>query len=223
MEHQWEARFVVSLYHGLDYSSHVYPVRLYGDTIDTLRQEVRAYLEAYQPSYFDNFGDHIVGQRMYVYSDGKIRPPFLWEMAPAEFKEQIGWWCFSTHLIAGLSKKHDTRPYPIYLESFENAVEDFVTTALIPHKGPNYQSQAMIENQLQLPLLKAVLHESEEYSLNDLLRRGWQILALEYQGEVGKMGELINRKAVFILGHADLPAALSTLVAQNFHYYHRFT
>jgi hypothetical protein len=223
MARQWEVRFVASLYHGPDYLSYMYQVCLYGETIEELRQEVRAYLGAHQLSYFDNYGDHIVGHTMYAYSDGKVRPPSEWKMNPEEFKENVGWWCFSRQLVAGFSEKHKTRPYPIYLESWENAVENFVTTALVPQKGPDSQLPIMIDNQLQLPLLKAVLHESEEYSLNDLLRRGWQILALEYQGEVGKMGELINRKAVFVLGHADLPAALSTLVARSFHYHCRFT
>ena len=48
-----------------------------------------------------------------------------------------------------------------------------------------------------------MLREAEEFTLNDLLQRGWQILALEYQGEVSKTGELTNRKASFVLGHAD--------------------
>ena len=144
-------------------------------------------------------------------------------MDPEEFKERVGWWCFSRVLVAGLPKEPDARSHPIHLESFENAVEDFITWGLVPRKGPSYQSRAMVDNQLQPSLLEAVLHEAEDYSLNDLLRRGWQILALEYQGEVSKMGELLNRKAVFVLGHADLPAALSTLVARDFHYYQKYT
>jgi hypothetical protein len=55
---QWEVRFVASLHRGPDYTGHVYLACLHGETVDALRQEVRAYLEAHQPSYFDNYGDH---------------------------------------------------------------------------------------------------------------------------------------------------------------------
>ncbi len=77
----------------------------------------------------------------------------------------------------------------------------------------------MVENQLQLPLLEATRREAEEYSLNDLLQRGWHIVALEYKGEVSGMGELTHRKAIFVLGHPDLQAALYTL---GLDYYSRY-
>ena len=96
------------------------------------------------------------------------------------------------------------------------------TSALIPRKGPDYQSRALVENQLQLPLLETVLREAEEYRLNDLLQRGWHILALEYLGEINKTGELTNRKAHFVLGHADLPAARYTLEPRDMYYVHAY-
>ena len=76
----------------------------------------------------------------------------------------------------------------------------------------------MDEHQLQLPLLESVLREAEEFTLNDLLLRGWQLLAVEYHGEVSRTGELTNRQASFVLGHADWPAAYSTLERRDAYY-----
>jgi hypothetical protein len=228
---RWEVSIVVSKSHDPNSFGPPSVICLYGETVDALRAEVSAYLKAHQPSYFDNYGDHVVGRKMYAHSNGQRALPREWEAAMEEgkeeykkaFKQQVGWWNFSTRLVSGYEKLDEMLPYPSHLGSFEDAIGDFLTSALIPRKGSDYQSRAMIDNQLQLPLLETVLREGEEYSLNDLLRRGWHILALEYQGEVSKTGELTNRKATFVLGHADLPAALSTLEARDFAYYHTYS
>jgi len=228
---RWEVSIVVSIGHTPNDFGHPSVICLYGETVDALRAEVSAYLKAHQPSYFDNNGDHVVGRKMYAYSNGQRALPREWEAAMEDskesykksFKQQVGWWDFSTRLVSGYEKLDEMLPYPSHLGSFEDAVEDFLSGALIPRKGPDYQSRAIVDNQLQLHLLETVLREAEEYSLNDLLRRGWHILALEYQGEVSKIGELTHRKANFILGHADLPAALFTLEARDFAYYHTYT
>ena len=221
---QWEVRFVISLSRdsvgdGLD---NVSIARLFGETVEALRQEVCAYLKAHQPDSFENFGDHITGHKCYMLSDGKVYPPGDWTMNPEVFRREEGWWMFSKRLTSGVEMQDDEKPGPFYLGSLELAVEDFIKTALIPYKGPDYQSRAMVDNQLQLPLLETVLREAEEYSLNDLLRRGWQILALEYKGEVTRIGELTNRKAIFVLGHADFPAALSTLEERDLYYHYTY-
>ncbi len=228
---RWEVSFVVSMNHAPNNFGHPSVICLYGETVDALRAEVSAYLKAHQPPYFDNYGDHVVGRKMYAYSNGQRALPREWEAAMEDskesykksFKQQVGWWDFSTRLVSGYEKLDEMLPYPSHLGSFEDAVADFLTSALIPRKGLDYQSQAMVDSQLQLPLLETVLREAEEYSLNDLLRRGWHILALEYQGEVSRMGELTHRKANFVLGHADLPAALSTLEARDFAYYRKYS
>src|SRR5258706_12298440 len=109
------------------------------------------------------------------------------------FKQQVGWWDFSTRLVSGYEKLDEMLPYPSHLGSFEDAIGDFLTSALIPRKGPDYQSRAMVDNQLHLPLLETVLREAEEYSLNNLLRRGWPVLRMEYQGKVSKLEERTHR------------------------------
>jgi hypothetical protein len=228
---RWQVSFVVSMSQDPSYFGFPSVICLYDETVDELRAEVCAYLKAHQLSYFDNYGDHVIGRKMYAFSNGKRALPREWEVAMKEgkesykesFKQQEGWWVFSTQLVSGYEKLDEILPYPAYLGNFEDALEDFLNSSLIPRKGPDYQSRAMVHHQLQLPLIESVLREGEEYLLNDLLQRGWHILALEYQGDVGKTGELINRKATFVLGHADLPAALTTLEARDFAYYHTYS
>jgi hypothetical protein len=222
---QWEVRFLIGLSRDSDDDDldSVYIAHLYGETVEALRQEVCAYLKEHEPNYFETFGDHISGLKCYMLSDGEIDPPGDWPMDPEAFRQSEGWWVFSKKLTSGQETKDDERLFPSFLGDLECAVENFIETAFIPQKGPDYQSLGMVDNQLQLPLLEAVVREAEDYLLNDLLRRGWQVLALEYKGEVSRIGELTNRKAIFVLGHADFPAALATLDARDFYYHHSYS
>lgn len=215
---QWEVRFIVSLNHSPNYLDYQYPVSLYGETMNQLQQKVRAYLKKHKPSYFNNFGDHIVGEKSYVCSNGKIRPPFEWKMDPALFDELRGWWHNSERFVSGRPQRDDTTPRPFHIGNLEDAIEHFILAGLIPRKGPDFRSQAMDEHQLQLPMLESVMREAEEFTLNDLLLRGWQLLAVEYRGEVSRTGELANRQASFVLGHAYWPAAYYTLESRDAYY-----
>ena len=85
------------------------------------------------------------------------------------------------------------------------------STTLIFEKGPDYQSKAIIRGHLQLPLIEKILRETAEPPINDLIRRGWHIIALEYKGELSMTGELTNRKAIFVMGHPEDEAASFTL------------
>lgn len=205
---RWETRIVMSREQNFHTHSHI--ICLYGATVKELRQTVSTYLTENRPFYFDNYGDHIAGYKIYFYSDGKIIPPITWDIGDEALSE--GWWYYGRRFVSGHAEIDEyglSTPVPFI--DFEGSVEHFVTYALIPRKGPDYQSQAIVENQLQLPLLETIRREAEEYSLNDLLQRGWHIVALEYKGEVSGMGELTHRKAIFVLGHPDLQAALYTL------------
>lgn len=220
---QWEVRLSVSVSRSLDYVAQAYPVSIYGGTVDELQQIVRNYLTQHRPSYFANDGDHIAGPVAYAYSDGINPPPFSWREKDAfwdeDFQEYKGWWFYSKRLVAGRLRYDEGHICPFFVGSFEEALDNFFWRAFIPRKGPDYQSRALVEKQLQLPLLESVLREGEEFTLNDLLLRGWQLLALEYQGEVSKTGELTNRKASFVLGHADLDAASYTMETRHEYYY----
>lgn len=205
---RWETCIIMSREQNFHTHSHI--VCLYGATVKELRQTVSAFLKENRPCYFDNYGDHIAGYKIFVFSDGKIIPPITWDIGLKALSE--GWWYYGRRFVSGHAEiDEDGLSTPAPLADFEFAVENFVTYALIPRKGPDYQSQAIVENQLQLPLLEAIGREAEEYALNDLLQRGWHIVALEYKGEVSGMGELMHRKAIFVLGHPDFQAALYTL------------
>jgi len=209
-----------------DYTEKTHFVGLYERTVNDLKEQVRDYITQCRPYFFANTGDHIAGHVEYIYSDGIASPPRSWTVQEAlsegEFKAQKGWWFYARRLVAGRQKLDPDHLYPFFLGSLQEAVEHFFVRAFIPRKGPDYQSRAMVEEQLHLPLLESVLHEAEEFTLNDLLQRGWQILALEYQGEVSKTGELTNRKASFVLGHADLDAATYTMETRHEYYYNLY-
>jgi hypothetical protein len=220
---QWEVRLKVSVSRNRDYVDQAYAVSIYGETVDELQRNVRNYLIQHRPSYFANDGDHVTGLVMYACSDGIIPPPPDWKEINAfwddDFKEQKGWWFYSRRLFEGRLRYDESHLCPFFVGSFEEALDNYFWRAFIPRKGPNYQSRAVMGKQLQLPLLESVLREAEEFTLNDLLLRGWQLLAVEYQGAVSKTGELTNRKASFVLGHADVCAAGYALEAQDPYYY----
>jgi hypothetical protein len=213
---RWEARFAIS--HVQNFHNQWHLISFYGATVKELREAVRAYLTENRPFYFDNRGDHIAGHKIYFYSDGTIIPPISWGIGLKALSE--GWWYHPRRLVSGheeVDEDEVTTPHP--MRDFEATVENFVTYDLIPRKGPDYQSRAMVGNQLQLPLLETILREAEEYTLNDLLQRGWHIVALEYKGELSRMGELANRKVIFVLGHPEVQAAVC---AMDQHYYYRY-
>src|SRR6266700_2745607 len=102
MSRRWEVNFVVSMSHDPNYFGHPSVICLYGESVDALRAEASAYLKTHQPSYFDNYGDHVVGRKMYAHSNGKRALPRQWAAAMEEgkeeykkaFKQQVGWWRF---------------------------------------------------------------------------------------------------------------------------------
>ncbi len=213
---RWEARFIIS--HEQNFHNRWHIVSLYGATVKELRETVRTYLAENPPFYFDNWGDHITGHKIYFYSDGKIIPPITWDIGLKALSE--GWWYHPRRFVSGHEEVDEDEVTPPHrMQDFGTAVENFVTYDLIPRKGPDYRSRAVVENQLQLPLLETILREVEEYTLNDLLQRGWHIIALEYKGELSRMGELLNRKTIFVLGHPDLQAAVG---AMDTNYYYRY-
>jgi hypothetical protein len=179
---------------------------VYGETPEVLGPAVGTYL-LYEKKLvrFHNVGDHLTGRLTYFYSDGMATVD-TFQKQPLE----TGWWYQKETLIRGRLEDVLRQP-PVKLNSFEDAIDHFVAHALIPERGPDYQSKAMVGNELRLPLLEKILREAEEHSINDLIQRGWQIIAQEYKGELSITGELMTRKAIFVLGHADSQAATFTL------------
>lgn len=202
---RWQAPIEIGVYAGETFSYRTHYV--YGKTLSALRSAAYAYLSNEKPARFCNTGDHIVGRLTYFYyyegmeNEGGTSFP--------ERQLTPGWWYVKEHVIHG----HIEHVWhsPEKLESFEDAINHFVTHALIPEKGPDYQSRALIGNNLRLALVERVVREGDEYPINDLIQRGWHIVALEYQGELSMTGELMNRKAIFVMGHPEAQAATISL------------
>src|SRR6266446_5045951 len=207
---RWQARIEIGRYSGEDFSYHAHDV--YGETISALRSAAYAYLSQEKPARFCNTGDHIAGRLTYFYYyegmeyEGGISFP--------EQHLTPGWWLLKESMLQGHIDQRWRSPEK--LGSFVDAIKHFVANALIPEKGPEYQSRALVGNNLRLALVERVLRESEEYPINDLIRRGWHIVALEYKGELSMSGELLNRKAIFVMGHPELQAATITVNADYY-------
>jgi hypothetical protein len=201
---RWKARIEA----GADYTS-AKPSYIYGASPDHLQFMARVRLTNTNPLYFTNGGDHITGVYRYFYVDKtKAHIEFL----RSEHRNlEEGWWYDHEDIIAGNRLYAKRQSDPVRLGSFEAAIEHFQKWAIIPEKGPGYQSVALVEKILQLPLLEKIVREDDDYPVNDLIRRGWHIIALEYSGEASVTGELMNRKAVFVMGHPDEQAALLTM------------
>jgi hypothetical protein len=175
-------------------------VYVYGASIDKLREAARKYLLEKKPSVFGNRGDQIAVRFDYA---------CVYKASPFTIREDE-WLVYKINLNFKQRQNVLEGPGEI-VGSFEDAVNHFVEFALIPEKGPDYQSRAIVGDRLQLPFIEKILREAEEHPINDLLKRGWHIIALEYKGELSMTGELMNRKAIFVMGHADAQVATLTL------------
>jgi len=191
------------------------PIEIFGETIPDLDTRVGYRLLSERPTYFSNVSDHLTEKFVYFYSYGMRVDPFI--PIPPEVAGELpeGWWCQEMRMLDGQAQES---PYlsPMSLESLEEAVEHFREFALIPEKGPDYRSPAIVGSELRLHLLERVLRESDEHPMNDLILRGWHIVALEYKGELNISGELMNRKAIFVMGHPEAKAATYTLSSERY-------
>lgn len=145
---------------------------VYGETIDKLRVAARKYLRGRNPQHFSNGGDHIVGRTTYFYSMKGTE----YEFEPKDLAE--GWWFREEVRDRDHVEQLPFQP-PVQLHNFEDAVEHFVSCTLIPEKGPDYRSKAIVGDNFRLPLLEKILREGNEYPINDLIQRGWHIIGLE--------------------------------------------
>ena len=206
---RWKARLEA----GEDYTSVEWSY-IYGASLEHLLLMVRVRLMNTKPLYFTNGGDHITGVYRYYHLDKtKTHLNFL---KPEHRNLEEGWWYDHLDMIAETPRFLESQSDPVRLKSFEAAIEHFQKWAIIPEKGPDYQSAALVEKILQLPLLEKVVREDDDDPVNDLLRRGWHILALEYSGEASVTGELMNRKAVFVMGHPEEQVAYFTMKSTHY-------
>jgi len=185
---------------------------LYGETIGALRAAARDCLTGGECTHFRNQGDHILGQVTYFDSSALTPDNDLYALT---HPHGSAWWYQQEKMLKAYAE--GTMKYPaVRLGSFLQAINHFIVFSLIPEKGPDYHSRAMVGNNLRLPLIEKVLREGAEHPVNDLMRRGWHIIALEYAGETSIAGELLSRRAIFVMGHPEIEAANITLGADYF-------
>jgi hypothetical protein len=204
---RWQARIEIG--EEIGWQMEYLTTYVHGETIEILQGAARRFLLDRKPKRFSNGGDYIVGRITYFYSDGKGSDI---EFESRNFEK--GWWFQEESLATDQVKNSPFNPKR--LNDLEDAVEHLITYALIPEKGPDYRSKAMVGDNFRLPLLEKILREGEEHPINDLIQRGWHIIGLEYKGEPSMTGELMNRKAIFVMGHPEMQAAKVTL---NTNYY----
>lgn|SRR5258708_998750 len=185
----------------------------YDNSVEGLRNKVGDFLSMNAPGYFSNIGDHLAGRWRCFYADGVKEYPFLPPNETPKLWE--GWWILRENLSPSREDHVVSGHILIRRDDLHTVVTYFVTYGLIPHKSSSYRSQAIVEKDLQSYFLEKVLRERDESLANDLIARGWHIIALEYEGEATPFGELMNRKARFVLGHPDLQAASATSQALN--------
>ncbi len=149
---QWQARVRVLESWANDLSTDVgnplsdKPSYIYGETIDQLSELVRRYLLDKRPVAFSNVGDHIMGHVEYGY----------YKSANPQLKaKEDGWWRYETKLLRGRLQKPFHVP-PERFGKFEDAVDHFIEVDLIPEKGPDYRSKAIVGKDLRLPLLERI-------------------------------------------------------------------
>jgi hypothetical protein len=207
---RWQTQIEIGVYSGEDFSYRTHCV--YGQTIPGLRSAVDYYLSNEKPARFCNRGDHLVGRITYFYYFEGME-----KEGGTSFPERQltpGWWYLKEQMIRG-HIQHAIRSLE-KLMSFEATINHFTSNALIPERGPDYQSRALVGNHLRVALVEGVLREGDELLVNDLIQRGWHIIALEYRGELSMTGELFNRKAIFVMGHPEVQAATITLNADYY-------
>ena len=175
------------------------PVTLYGKSLKNLEEVATTWLRENKPQAFGNAPPEFdLSKRFnYAYSDGTKVPAFPLGKFLAGEAEPLdeGWYG-----VSGASGY----PWLDHFKDFEEVVSHFIEHSLIPEKGPDFKEIALVEGNLPLHLIKTIKRESKELQINDMLQRGWHIIAIEYSGRTTDYSEkLVERKATFVLGHSE--------------------
>ena len=170
------------------------PVTVYGKSLTELRTAAADWLRANAPLAFGNAPPHYDLSRRfnYSYSDGAKMPVFPLHNFGQPLEE--GW-----HCVQGRSPYSD----PERLTDFQAVMEHFTNHALIPEKGPDYRDVPLTPASFPVYLVRTVKRETDELAVNDLLQRGWYIIALETKTTVDYRDRPLDSQTVFLLGHPE--------------------
>jgi hypothetical protein len=165
------------------------PVTIYGESHTKLQEAVRQWFSDNNPVMFGNAPpNYEITQRVnYAHS-----------------KE--GW-----HWVRGDADSWAPKQLVI---GFDEVADHFLQEAMIVEKGPDFQDLAE-GGELHLHLVKTVRRESDERRVNDMLHRGWYLLAIEQEVSTDIIGRETDRRAVFVLGHPEPDAIAGNAVAKT--------
>lgn len=163
---------------------------LYGESPEELRHAVSTWVQEHEPTSFSaNPHSEYHLREEYGYSDGTRSPGLHGKAALEE-----GWYWFP----AG---KYN--PDPKKLDSLTSAAKSFASS-ISPHPGPDYvHVPLVVDGQMRHDLIKRVRASDKISEVNDLLQRGWTIIAIDMSGNVSERGEIVRRVSTYILGHSE--------------------
>lgn len=167
------------------------PVVISANSLANLPVEIEKWLKENPPTDFSNSSPNsdIRKRVSYFYSDGTLQPAF-----PIDAKTLEGGW----YSISG------EFGHPQRLENYAKAIEDFVSHYFLIEKGVDYKEIPLTESGFPPHLVKTVRRVSDVTKTNDMLQRGWYILALDFEGKMDYYGEkMMNRTTIFVLGHPE--------------------
>lgn len=154
-------------------------ITFYGDTLVSLRQAVRSWLEEHKPVFFSS------AEVECLYSDGTRTSQ---RSLTGEIED--GWYL------------RTNRGWPLGTTSprnFETVLNGFIASGIYPEKGPDHQDRAIVDGKLQLHLIKTLKREREEGKANGFLKRGWYIVQIDHIQEIDSKSVY----SVYVLGHPE--------------------
>lgn len=170
------------------------PITVYGSSLVNLRDNAQKWLIENPLLDFCNASpsSSTSNRVSYVYSDGTLQPA----LPLADFYNNKtldeGW----HYVNYGFGR-------PRRLGSYDEVIKHFVKETLIFEKGPDYKEIPHVENDIPLHFFHSIKRETNEDKINDMLQRGWLIIAIEFDGSTSYDDKLVKRSAKFVLGHTE--------------------
>ena len=172
------------------------PVTVSADSLAKMPIVVAKWLRENPPQDFSNVSpaSDLSKRVSYFYSDGTLQPLFpSWLRERGTLKE--GWYRISGEFGP-----------PTELENYDEAIEHFIQNSLAIEKGSDYKEIPLTESDFPIHLIKTTYREKNIQKVNDMLQRGWYIIALEFEGKTDYTDKLLSRETVFVLGHPEANA-----------------
>lgn len=179
-----------TIWTGINYD---HPITVSADSLAKMPTVAAKWLKENPPQDFSNLSpESDLSKRVsYFHSDGTLQPLFpLWLRERGTLKE--GWYYIGGEFGS-----------PTALENYDEAIEHFMQNSLIVEKGPQYKEIPLTESDFPIHFIKITRREKDVQKVNDMLQRGWYIIALEFNGKTDYTDKLLSRQTIFVLGHPE--------------------